>query len=179
MIDWTRIAGGRCSHTAWNVGIAGYCPVTGQLFLLSNSRWQSLLIELPLQQLQAYGDANLLSFRRFELAQTTDTDALLLLGVSWEDDALLDPDAVPRRYLLLSAGDQMPAQEQAKAFEKILIPADVEPQDRRLVHLNPPAMDSEQELAANSNPALNYPRSIDCWINKVTAAIAADASTLR
>lgn len=179
MIDWTRIAGGRCSHTAWNVGIAGYCPVTGQLFLLSNSRWQSLLIELPLQQLQAYGDANLLSFRRFELAQTTDTDALLLLGVSWEDDALLDPDAVPRRYLLLSAGDQMPAQEQAKAFEKILIPADVEPQDRRLVHLNPPAMDSEQELAANSNPALNYPRSIDCWINKVTAAIAADASVVR
>lgn len=185
MTDWTLIAGGRCSKRTWRVGVAGFVPEMRQVFLLSDADWLDLSQELPLQQLAVYCQSNGLQFERIKDVQSLDWDGLLLITYARSEQPLFDPPEQLRRYLLLRQEVERAELADETVFNKVFLPVKIPNLDERLVYIDAPLTDpacqnSDQWTIAKQpderDYSLQYHRSADFWIHRLTSAIAADAA---
>ena len=188
MTNWTLIAGGRCTGQPWRVLVAGFCLDAQQSFLLSDTDWQELQRQLPLQPLAAYGSANGLVFERAtDVAEQC--DGVLLIVHLRQTQVVFDLPSAARRYLLLRSSEQLPVMQGDASFNKILIPAKGEPVSKIRVHVDylklPDSHESDlEEWPVTRDPqerdySRNYHCSADFWLYKVTTAIADDVSAVR
>lgn len=187
--DWTLIAGGRCPGQPWRVAIAGFSVAEQEAFLLSDTDWAELQEQLPLEPLTLYGQGNGLLFKRIIDMDFSGFDAVLLIAHLRQEQPIFHSAPDFRRYLLLRRAAELETLNESE-FVKLFIPAYAPPCDDRLV-----AVDFRRQLATQLSVSLDpwtlirdqaepdhskvYARSADFWINRLTAAIAADAMAVR
>lgn len=187
--DWTSIGGGRCQGEPWRVGIAGFSLAGQQAFLLDDADWTDLENQLPVTPLALYGQGNGLVFECVVDAQTDQFDAVLLIAHERRGQPILHHIPELRRYLLLRSAAERASVADESAFAKLFIPSDQPFNDERLVstsqfvnisgwhaylpHATPAGQQAEPDYPNT------YFGSADFWINGLTAAIAADAATVR
>ena len=189
MTDWASIAGGRCPGQPWRVGVAGFSVEQQQAFLLSDSDWDELLGQVPLEPLAIYGHGNGLLFERLTGALTLDLNGLLLIAHDWQGQPFFQPEPLLRQYLVLRRVVQRDAIVDETAYAKLFIPTVVPLYGERWVYVDSrvvtdPSSGNPQEWAVLQEPsdpdyAKSYPRSADFWINRITVAIADDAVAQR
>lgn len=181
MTDWASIAGGRCQGSPWRVGIAGFSLDKKQAFLLGETDWADLLKQLPLEPLGLYGQGNGLLFERAADAECAGYDALLLIAHAWQNQPFFKPVPLLRQYLLGSAAERVFVECEA-TFAKMFVLEDLPPFDEKLVWINDFVdfrLQTEQLEQAEADHSQTYAHTVDFWITSLTAAIAADASTVR
>lgn len=189
MTDWTLIAGGRCSKQPWRVGIVGFAPEEQQVFLLSETDWDGLRQQLPLEPLIVYGRSNGLLFERITNAESFDGDGLLLVTHERRQQPVFNFIPQLPQYLLLRVETQRALLSDETAFAKLFTPAPVPSADERLVYLDSRILTdtscpNPEEWAIARAPderdySRLYHRSADFWIYTLTSAIAANAAVLR
>ena len=136
MTDWTLIAGGRCSKQPWRVGIVGFAPEEQQVFLLSETDWDGLRQQLPLEPLIVYGRSNGLLFERITNAESFDGDGLLLVTHERRQQPVFNFIPQLPQYLLLRVETQRALLSDETAFAKLFTQAPVPSADERLVYLD-------------------------------------------
>ena len=191
--DWTCIAGGRCHDAPWHVGIAGFSLVDQQAFLIADADWETLGTELPLEPLARYGQGNGLRFERVSNAGVAAFDAVLLIALDRPAHPELPLSPELQRYLLVRSAAERAAVADESTFAKLFLPSAQPFNDERLVYTSPsidfllhegqPSSPAGDETCLRAPAAMyrpdNYFRSADFWINGLTAAIAADATSVR
>jgi len=182
MTDWASITGGRCQGQPWRVGIAGFSLERQQAFLLEDADWSDLEKQLPLDPLVRYGQGNGLLFERLDNAACAERDAVLLIAHAWQGQSFFQPATQLQQYLLLrNAAERVSVKDEAP-FAKLFVPAALPPLDEKLVFIYAPVdcrLQAESLEQAEPDHSKTYHRSVDCWINSLTAAIAADAAKVR
>ena len=175
-MDWGMIAGGRCEGKVWRVGVAGIQLDSEEVFILGVEQWERLTTLLPLNALQAYGNANGMCFERVvATGLLLNYDAILVIEQRRGQGGVLAIPGNVRRYLLLL----QPLEGKTRlfdSFDRVFLPARAAFTGQHKIRLNQPLnipMSDLPSFPAFSEGVNVYGRD-DIEINQAHFALCGD-----